>query len=94
MNTQLVNLRKCRHTSFVRIDRLSQFGNPYHIGKDGDRSEVIRKYRRYFYRRLRRDKKFKWAVQDLKGLTLACWCTPKPCHGDVIIEYLDGLAKH
>ena len=88
--TTLVNLRKYRSTAVVRIDRTSEFGNPFRIGKDGDRKEVIEKYRRYFHNRLNKDRKFRWAVEALKGLTLACWCAPLPCHGDVIIDYLES----
>ena len=89
IKTRLVNIRKHRSTSVVRIDRTSRFGNPFYIGKDGNREEVIEKYEQYFYKRIDQDRKFRWAVAALKGLTLACWCTPLPCHGDIIIAYLE-----
>jgi len=25
-------------------------------------------------------------LDELKGKTLACWCSPEPCHGDILIE--------
>lgn len=25
-------------------------------------------------------------VRDLRGLTLACWCAPLPCHGDALLR--------
>lgn len=74
----------------VYIGRGSDFGNPYVIGIDGDRDVVIRKYREYFYKRISDETDFKSNVDSLKGKTLACFCKPKSCHGDVIIEYLDG----
>lgn len=89
MKTTLVNLRTCRHSCFERIDRMSKFGNPFHVGKDGTRAEVIDKYRKYFYKRIKNDIIFRWAVEDLRGLVLACWCSPLPCHGNVIIDYLE-----
>ena len=79
----LINIKDLR-----RIDRLTEFGNPYRIGPDGTREEVIEKYRSYFEEKLK-DPKFKKAVLSLKGKVLSCWCKPLPCHGDVIEEYLN-----
>jgi len=94
MRTQVVNLRKCRTTSVIRIDRLSVFGNPFRIGKNCSRKQSLKKYRKYFYNRIKTDKKFRWAVESLKGHILACWCKPLPCHGDIIGEYLEkGIDK-
>jgi len=90
-STKLVNLRDKYPNYNQKIDRTTQFGNPFHIGKDGTRDEVIKKYRIYFTGRIRKDLKFQKAVKALKGKTLACWCTPLHCHGDVIIEYLEAL---
>lgn len=67
----------------------SKLHNPFKVGEDGTRQEVIDKYREYFYVRLDDDPEFREAVENLRGKTLGCWCTPKSCHGDVIVEYLD-----
>lgn len=29
-------------------------------------------------------------LEPLRGKRLACWCHPLPCHGDVIVEWLDS----
>ena len=44
---KIVNLKneKCD----VRIDRSSVLGNPFKVGRDGNREEVIRKYREYLW---------------------------------------------
>jgi len=65
------------------------FGNPFSIGKDGTRKEVIEKYRIYFYERLKKDNNFWRKVQECKNKTLGCWCKPEDCHGDIIAEYLN-----
>ena len=88
--TKLINLRTYKDKGYVRIDRQSIFGNPYVIDKDGTREEVIEKYRVYFYECLRIDEWFKGKVENLRGKILACWCAPEACHGDIIIEYLEG----
>ena len=86
--TTVVNMRYCSEFD-VRIDRGSMWGNKYHIGPDGTREEVIKKYERDFCQRLRRRGFYK-ATLALKGKVLACWCKPLPCHGDVIVEWLEG----
>lgn len=73
----------------VYIGRGSDFGNPYRIGPDGTREEVIVKYRDYFYQRIVYDEMFKKAVLNLRGKRLGCFCKPKDCHGDIIVEYLN-----
>lgn len=74
--------------NLIYVGRPSLFGNPFSIGKDGTREEVIAKFKEYFYRRLSTDKMFKKEVHKLKGKNLVCWCKPLSCHADVIEEYL------
>lgn len=73
----------------ILIDRTTIFGNPFTIGKHGNRKEVISRFKRYFDRRIKHDIKFRNAVRKLAGKTLLCWCHPMGCHGDVIAEYLN-----
>lgn len=67
----------------VYIGRPSVFGNPFVIGVDGNRNEVIAKYRRYIALNIGLRKQI---INELKGKDLVCWCSPKPCHGDVLLE--------
>lgn len=90
MMTKVVNKRTEKYD--VYIGRGSPFGNPFPIGINGDREEVIRKYRDYFYKRLNTDVVFRQQVMGLKGKTLGCFCKPQACHGDIIVEYLEN--KH
>lgn len=76
----------------VYIGRPSLFGNPFVIGKDGSRVEVVMKYREYAVSRVYWDSEFRAAVVALKGKTLACWCGEKVCHGDVLMELAERLA--
>lgn len=89
MPIKVVNIKK--GPCGIYIGRGSVYGNPYIIGRDGDRSEVLRKFKEYFYGRLASDKQFKEAVEWLRGkdITLGCYCSPLPCHGDIILEYLE-----
>ncbi len=87
--TTIVNKYKYKG-EYVYIGRGSPYGNPFKIGVDGNREEVLEKYRVYFYDRIARDSEFKMMVERLRGKTLGCFCKPQLCHGDVIKEYLDN----
>lgn len=86
--TTIINLKdsKCE----VYCGRGSPFGNPYRIGDDGDREQVIAKYRIWFYKKLT-DPSFRDKVLFLRGKVLGCYCHPMKCHCDVIIEYLNNI---
>lgn len=91
--TRVVNIR--REACDVYVGRVGlgsdgRFGNPYRIGKNGTREEVLEKFRKYFYNRIATDDKFHLEVLQLKGLRLGCFCAPRPCHADVLAAYLDG----
>lgn len=66
----------------VYIGRPSKWGNPFEIGKDGSRSEVISKYETL----LRNTPELLQDLKSLKGLRLGCWCSPDPCHGDILLK--------
>ncbi len=93
MKTKLINYRTYNlDRSKVRpVDRRSIFGNPFKITSRCTRKDSIRKYKQRFNRLIANNEEFRTAVELLRGHTLGCWCTPLPCHGDVIIEYLEGL---
>lgn len=89
MATTLANVNRGQRCD-VYIGRGSPFGNPYVIGQDGDRDEVIRKYKIHFEDKLRMDREFKKQVLALKGKILGCHCTPLKCHGEIIVAFLDA----
>jgi hypothetical protein len=78
----------------VYVGRPSPLGNPFTIGKDGDRAAVVAKYRRWLWDNHRADREVRRALYDLLAsahqgpLELVCWCAPQACHGDVIANCL------
>lgn len=66
----------------IYIGRPSEFGNPFEIGKDGTREEVIEKFKDY----LNASPELLEKTSSLKGKDLVCWCSPKACHGDVLLK--------
>lgn len=98
MTTKIVNIYdkdKSKREYDVYIGRAGQgkngyFGNPFLLGLDGSREEVIEKYKTYFFKRIAEDIVFRLDVLTLKGKKLGCFCHPLACHGDVIAKHLDG----
>ena len=74
----------CKHNKYdVYIGRPSPYGNPFSIGKDGNREEVIEKFRKYAYSRPDFIQQIK---KELKNKILGCHCSPLYCHGEVLAE--------
>ena len=73
--------------------RASPLSNPYRIGIDGDREEVIEKFREMAAYRLQAQGGFAICLALARGKPLSCWCrhdgeTEPACHGDVLLELL------
>ncbi len=86
--THVVNVDK-NESYDIYIGRGSDWGNPYAIGIDGDRDEVIRKYQYDFERGFLKSNKEQ--LLKLRGKKLGCHCKPAACHGDVLANYLNSL---
>jgi hypothetical protein len=86
--TRVVNVDK-NESYDIYIGRGSDWGNPYAIGIDGDRDEVIRKYQYDFERGFLKSNKEQ--LLKLRGKILGCHCKPAACHGDVLANYLNSL---
>ncbi len=59
------------------VGRGSQWGNPFRIGYDGTRAEVIQKFRLYAAQKLVKERN--WLV-PLVGKDLVCHCSPLPAY--------------
>ena len=84
---KVLNMRNPEHRNLVqrglakRCDRATKWGNPFKIGPDGDRAQVIKKHKAHL------DKNFSdAALEELRGWDLACWCAPEPCHCDELLR--------
>lgn len=78
---RVLNKRTCGHRpDAIYIGRGSKWGNPYRIGRDGDRATVIAKYAQW----LRGQHHLLRALDELRGRDLICFCAPLPCHGDLL----------
>lgn len=74
----------------VYIGRGSPYGNPYIIGRDGSREEVIDKYQKYL---VSTPELLGLVRVELRGKDLVCFCAPENCHGDVLLHYANFEAE-
>ena len=79
----------------IYVGRPTKWGNPYHIGRDGTRSEVVIKYLEY----LQNNDMLKDSLWELVDKDLVCYChnwngqgtNPMYCHADVLLMAAAGL---
>lgn len=79
----------------IYVGRPTPLGNPFRVGRDGTRDEVVEKYRKWLPDQL--DSPNPTSLMFLRlfellcvygDLTLLCWCAPKRCHVEVIRDLL------
>lgn len=87
MPTTVVHCKKEPYD--VYIGRGSIWGNPFKIGPDGSRSNVIELFRIWFLTS-EHATELRSKVKELRGKRLGCWCKPQACHGDILATYADG----
>lgn len=73
---------------FERIDRATEWGNPFILPIDGDRQTVVENYQIY----LDMKPSLLSKLHVLRGKVLGCWCYPEMCHAEVLEEYADDRA--
>jgi hypothetical protein len=73
----------------IYIGRPSKWGNPFSHLPDtlaeyavSSREEAIEKYKEW----LPTQPNLISSLHELKGKILGCWCYPKSCHGDFLVE--------
>ena len=85
--TIVVNKYKSQYD--VYIGRGSKWGNPFPITETASREQVIAKYREWITngngKHLLKD------LHELKDKRLGCFCKPKACHGDVLVDLINKL---
>ncbi|TAL65724.1 MAG: DUF4326 domain-containing protein [Burkholderiaceae bacterium] len=66
----------------VYVGRPTKFGNPFVIGRDGNRDEVVRRFEEWIDTQ---PNLIDAARSELRGKNLVCWCAPLACHADVLL---------
>lgn len=69
----------------VYIGRPSYWGNPFPVEENG-REYAIKRYREWLLDDPVGVQVAQSARTHLRGKDLVCWCAPRACHGDVLLE--------
>jgi hypothetical protein len=65
------------------IGRPSIYGNPFPMNSERDREEKIAQFENW----VRNNSEMLRRIRELpENAVLGCYCSPKPCHGDVIVK--------
>ena len=95
--TTIVNIRKVnkqrpkfdiyigRATRFTEFTVSSKWANPF----PKTDPKCLENYRKFITQKITQDPEI-YNLEELRGKVLGCWCKPSPCHGDVLIELLEG----
>jgi hypothetical protein len=95
--TRVVHCRKEDYDVYIGRGKGSKWGNPFTHIQDKttlaeciveSRSQAISAYRKWITegdgQHLLND------LHELEDKTLGCWCKPKSCHGDVLVELINN----
>ena len=66
----------------IYIGRGSKWGNPFVIGKDGDRNTVCNKHAEHLHNQIDNGEITLEELAALHGKDLVCFCAPQRCHGN------------
>lgn len=83
----------------VRIDRKTPLGNPFVLppnATEAQRAHCLELYEDWLWERLGMGDVAVCRAYDRieAGSQLACWCAPRPCHGDVIVRVWEREHPH
>lgn len=98
--TVVVNMRESGHPNlvkwakdaglFVKVDRNTDWGNPFTL-EDGGRDTIVEYYEWLYFPR---KSSLHARRSELEGgKALGCWCAPKRCHADFLKEWVEGAEE-
>jgi hypothetical protein len=100
----IVNVRYDKSPDIVYVGRRmpsragSPLGNPFKVGKVADPMGM---YRSWLWEQVRRATPVRAEIERLakmykagNGIKLGCWCSPNPCHAEIIAACIRWYASH
>lgn len=78
-----------RNGLYVPVCRPTKWGNPFTIGRDGDRQQVVLKHRFWFEESDEAAPLREACHPELYGKWLGCYCAPAMCHADYLCEFAE-----
>jgi hypothetical protein len=89
VTAKVVHIRRDKYD--IYIGRPGPWGNPFVIGRHGDRDRCIDNYELELRQRLAQSSDLRMALLQLDGKRLGCYCHPRRCHGDVLIKLIGEI---
>jgi hypothetical protein len=81
----------------------SLLANPYAIGFDGDRDQVIKLYKRWLWHQINGKHNPNEVLKELLAIArlvkadnqviFTCYCKPLACHGDVLVNCVNWIIQ-
>ena len=94
---KLINIKNYTEDDYIYIGRPSEFGNPYsHSDKSQakyvteTRNEAIEMYRKHLEENPDIIDKLIKELTESDYDKIGCWCSPKKCHGEILIEAIEN----
>ena len=86
-------VKKAQRRGVIYCGRPTTLGNPVELEREEDRPRVLQQYREWLLGMIAaNDDPVLDALRELKeDSVLGCWCKPKACHCDVIVEVWKDL---
>lgn len=82
------NIRNVHPLGAKRVDRSTPYGNPFIIGRDGDRDAVCEKFDLWVVQPEQAALREK-AKRELRGHDLLCFCAPLRCHASTWVSIVN-----
>ena len=77
----------------VYIGRGSKWGNPFVLGRDGNRDSVCDQYYEYLCQKIESGEITKSDLLELIGKDLVCFCAPRRCHGHTLVRAVESVTE-
>ena len=96
INIKNLRYEQPKHEWDVRVDRGTPLGNPFYMSLGRERDSVCDRYKAWLLTQIKNKNKIVldelYRLRDLysyfQELNLFCWCAPKRCHVETIIDAL------
>jgi hypothetical protein len=86
--------RACPRAADPRCRVSSEWCNCFRVGRDTKTAGgSLRRYERMLRAYLANNPDAVPRLLALRGKRLGCWCTPEPCHGDVLVRVIEELGE-
>ena len=98
---RIINLRNLDDLKddeiIIRVDRENPIlGNRFYMKNEWDRFKVIEQYREWFEKEIENNNEELleelrriYRIAKTNDVALACWCHPRKCHGEVVLDFLN-----